>query len=392
MRRILLCLFAAWSCSALGQSSISLQPGLKLPDDSVIARNLMHDLSDFLDHIAKDQPDNPRIAAEGKAETLDLIDEIKGIGASEAHQDDQFYKPVLLNVTPEDEHSFLVQLAYMGAADSKGELRALFELQAHTGNDRHFTFSSPVSIFTGHWKTFHTPHVVWRYKEHLDTTLAKDYDQYLDAYNRKLDMATSNIHIYCCNNAAEALRVMGVSYKRDYAGMPSISLTSGDGNTMAMITSEFGNRFGAFDLHDTWHGCLYRKMPFAQVNRPVDEGCAYLYGGSWGISWVDIYQLFYKEVAGKKNVNWFEQYEAMDNFSANAKEKLITTYVINALIVQKLEKEKGFQAVMELLRSTPMKQDQTAYLASLEKLTGINKKNFNKEIGKLVEAEKQRLQ
>jgi hypothetical protein len=63
-------------------------------------------------------------------------------------------------------------------------------------------------------------------------------------------------------------------------------------------------------------------------------------------------------------------------------------YVVDALIIQKLEKEKGFSAVWELLNCGKYQEGNENYFKMLEKLTGINKSNYNKKIWELVKNEK----
>lgn len=63
-------------------------------------------------------------------------------------------------------------------------------------------------------------------------------------------------------------------------------------------------------------------------------------------------------------------------------------YVLNALIAQKLEKEKGFAAVKQLLACGQRQKGDDNYFAALEKVSGISKADFNTEMWKLVKAEK----
>jgi len=81
---------------------------------------------------------------------------------------------------------------------------------------------------------------------------------------------------------------------------------------------------------------------------PVDEGCAYLYGGSWGYTWDEVVIRFKKYVAANPNADWLSLYMDVTNFEGGEK-PLKVAYVLNALIARKIEKEKGFAPVMELL-------------------------------------------
>lgn len=69
----------------------------------------------------------------------------------------------------------------------------------------------------------------------------------------------------------------------------------------------------------------------------------------------------------------------------DGKEKpMYVPYFLNALIVQKIEKEKGFPAVMELLSCGKREKGDENYFKALEKITGISKANFNTRMKELI--------
>jgi hypothetical protein len=52
-----------------------------------------------------------------------------------------------------------------------------------------------------------------------------------------------------------------------------------------------------------------------------------------------------------------------------------------------MEKEKGFPAVMEFLSCGRYEAGNDNYFRALDKITGINRSNFNANVEKLVEGE-----
>ena len=152
----------------------------------------------------------------------------------------------------------------------------------------------------------------------------------------------------------------------------------------------FGNNnanFNEFDPHDLFHDRLSLVIPRSKVNKPVDEGCAYLYGGSWGFTWKEIYKSFKEQIASNKKTNWKEIKETpvtfkTGNFTNQA------DYIVNALLIKKIEKEKGFTGVWELLNVGPFEKGNEKYYQTLEKLTGITKANYNDKIWELINNEK----
>jgi hypothetical protein len=102
------------------------------------------------------------------------------------------------------------------------------------------------------------------------------------------------------------------------------------------------------------------------------------------MSWIEILQGFKSKVASNKNTNWVEIKETPLNFGDSRERHLMADYVVTALIVQKLEKEKGFSAVWDLLNSGKWEKGNENYYRILEKLTGITKVNYNEKVWELV--------
>lgn len=61
---------------------------------------------------------------------------------------------------------------------------------------------------------------------------------------------------------------------------------------------------------------------------------------------------------------------------------------MNALLVKKIEKERGFAGVWELLTVGPFEKGNDEYYQTLEKLTGITKASYNDKIWELINREK----
>jgi hypothetical protein len=59
-------------------------------------------------------------------------------------------------------------------------------------------------------------------------------------------------------------------------------------------------------------------------------------------------------------------------------------YFLNALIAQKIEKEKGFASVMELLGCGKREKGDENYFKALEKTAGVTKANFNNAMQDLI--------
>jgi len=120
------------------------------------------------------------------------------------------------------------------------------------------------------------------------------------------------------------------------------------------------------------------------INRPVDEGSAYLYGGSWGMTWKEILTKFKPFVATNPSADWLSLYNESKNFSDNPKYPLNVDFIINALLIEKIENEKGFSAVIELLSCGKKEKGNENYFKALERITGITKDTFNNQISTII--------
>ncbi len=182
--------------------------------------------------------------------------------------------------------------------------------------------------------------------------------------------------------------MIGVEYKSDYNGRETSTFNSKAENRLLIVQGNRDANFDDFDLHDLWHERLKNVVSSKIINKPIDEGCAYLYGGSWGISWNDIFKTFTLKVANDKQKNWLEDYGKFANFGESKEKHLMAEYVINALIAQKIEKEKGVAGVIEFVSCGKYQKDNENYFKALEKLTGITKTNFNESVWAVINNEK----
>jgi hypothetical protein len=369
--------------ASFGQDGgIIIAKNITLPKDSAITQITIA-LNGLRGQIEKPNKQNVFILTAELLSTSALVDEMKGMEQNAQLHDKNFYKPNLVNIVKQHDN-YLVQLSYIGVTDGVPVIKASFKLLAKQ-QDGKFLFYSPLKQNTTGWKTRTLGNITFRFKDTLNTTDAKAFQKTVAFYDKKLQ-AKAPIVQYYCDNFAEAQQLLGVDYKADYAGVKDNNLTANENGT-SLILNGWGAGQHRFDPHDLFHDRLRTVLSPDVINRPVDEGAAYLYGGSWGFTWQQIITKFNTYVSQNPGVDWLTLYTDGTNFNNEAK-TLKISYVINALIIQQLEKEKGFPAVMELLSCGKKEKGDENYFKALAKLTGINKANFNVRVGALIEAEK----
>jgi hypothetical protein len=373
-------LVAAVSGSFAQDTGVIIPKNVNPPQDSV-TKQIISALNGFLAHKEKPNKDNSFVLKEELLETSALLDEMKGMEQNASQKDAGFYKAYLTNLVKQDADNYAIQLSYIGVTDGAPLMKASFTVLAKKARGSFF-FYSPLRQNTSTWKTKKIGYITFKFKDTLNAADAKAFVKNVALLDKKLKSDKPIVH-YCCDSFLEAQQLLGVNYKADYAGVVNNNLTANE-NGQSLIINGWNSGQHRFDPHDLFHDRLRTVMSSDIINRPVDEGCAYLYGGSWGKSWPEVSAMFYAYVKDNPNADWLQLYLDGKNYHDDGGKIFKISYMINALIVQKLEKEKGFAAVMELLGCGKREAGDANYFKALEKLTGINKANFNAEVSKLI--------
>jgi hypothetical protein len=272
--------------------------------------------------------------------------------------------------------------------DSLPILRASFTLIAIKVESM-FNFQSPLKQNTQAWKNKKFGNTTLYFKDKINNVNAKKYFDAIANYDKKLNAPTLSTDFYCADNFPEVLKLLGVDYKSDFNGYSHNAETAKENKAYLNVNGSLTADFTKFDPHDLWHDRLHNVLSIDIINRPVDEGTAYLYGGSWGISWEDILNKFKAYAIANPNADWGTLYNDSKNFDEKGKFPLNVDFVINALLVQKIEKGKGFLAVVELLSCGKKERGNENYFKVLEKITGITKSNFNTSVEMLIKVKPQ---
>ncbi|MBO9727775.1 MAG: hypothetical protein J7623_03945 [Chitinophaga sp.] len=350
----------------------------------MVKAQLFSDLNEFLAQKNKPVDSNSRVAPEYALETAVLLDELKGIEKSAKYKNDYFYRCYLNNLTTQSDGIFSIQFSYRAVYDSIPLLKASFHVLAKKIGD-HYYFHSPLLQLTKSWKTNKTGNVTFHYKDRLNEKRATVYVQKLKSFDAKLGLSGHTTEFYSCDDFNEAQAITGLQYKVDYSGIAFNSLSASHGNkSICVAGADNKEGFNDVDIHDLWHDRLHSKVSAERINRPVDEGCAYLYGGSWGIPWPKIMDIIKRYAATHPDANWLNMYNESYNFSADTQRPLRADFAINALIVKMIEAEKGFPKVMELLCCGKLETGNENYFRALVRITGITKENFNASVRTLI--------
>ncbi|ASU35440.1 hypothetical protein [Mucilaginibacter xinganensis] len=356
MNRISLLLIIQLAFVTLSFSqSVVAGRNIKLPEDSVI---LIKSLNNLIEKRSGIDPDF-------QIETSALLDEMEGM------------KFKLVNISPIDSLDFLIQLSSF----EDGTFRSSFKLIAKTQGKAYF-FSSPLRRNTLNWKIKKTGDFVLYRNSKEKTPLLYRYIRTAQSFDRKLKAPVYVTKVYYHDNFTDLMGLLGEEYKIAYNGIGSLNKSWYHEGACIILIGARTNDVVAFDLHDLWHDRLHHIVNVEIINRPIDEACAYLYGGSWGIyTWDDILQNF-KQYMGADH-NWLKAFDEHRKFGG-VRTPLYADYVLDALICQKIEKEQGFANVITFLSCGKKEAGNANYFKALEKITGITRANFNVQLEKLV--------
>ena len=379
---LLALLITSYLCPA---QSVHLHSGfaLVLPKDSLLAQQMVTSLDSFLILAHRGDVNNKFILKDQMAETLVQQDEVIDIEKNTKNKIDFFYQPYLNNVITLESDKYLIQVSYLGITDYVPMLRASFDFIAHY-IDGHFFFSSPLIENTRDWKQEKAGSNLFFYRQHINEDNVMEFSSLASEFDQKLKVPKMPTHYYCTYNTAELLKLIGVTYKSDYNGRSELVFSSSDKDKKLIVLGNKNASFDNFDPHDLWHDRLSLVISRRKVNKPIDEACAYLYGGSWGLTWDEIYALFKNRVASRSDADWAAYKETPYNFNDTEAAHLMVDYVVNALIVWKIEKEQGFDAVWTFLNCGPFEKGNDKYYSALAKLTSITKANYNQKVWELI--------
>jgi hypothetical protein len=366
-----------------------INENIRLPKDSIERKGLIDNLNMFLSSVKDNDSYENWILPNEKDKTQILITEIQDFML----KDTIGFKPYLINFELlGDKKVYSIQIAYISLLENyQPLLKAIFEFIVHKYNDT-FLFSSPLSENTKEWKTRRFENLIFHYQNHIAESVIDQYIKIVPDYDKKLGIRKTTEYFFCddCQDLASLLRLVGIYYKIDYNGL-SWPMTDFDteGRKVALYNRSM-SRKEFVDPHDTFHGRANLAVPKNIQNYYMVCGCAYIYGGTWSgdwkIDWAGIQKRFKETSFNDKKTDWLKLYFERYNFGESKERPILITQFINALIIQKVEKEQGYSAVMKLFSSGNMYQDKDHFFKILEEVIGINEKNFNEKIRKLIES------
>ena len=380
MKNILLATVLVLATGVAGAQPLVVVQNVRLPKDPT----LITSLQGWLDQRSKPDSTNAYLSQAELPATSLLMDELRDVDAYVRRDSGATCRCYLGNVAPLDSDRCLVQLNYTEMRRDTPVVLACCTVLAQRAGDK-WMVSSVLGQNTVGWKTRVVGNCTFHYATAINERKAAAFVRQVASYDKRLGAGDVAIDYYCCNNAVEATRLFGLDYVMENNGEAFNDYTADHGRRSVVVNGDrMKDGFNDWDTHDYWHGRLHRVVPVPTINRPVDEGMAYLYGGSWRVySWEDVLRLFRDYAAAHPDADWLALYKGGTAY-VTGPTPLYVAYVINSLIVRQLEKEKGFAAALPLLTCGRRQKGDANYFAALKNVVGVDEAGFNGYVAGLV--------
>ena len=378
-----LALFALLSFAPLASAQapqLRVDPGVQLPKERATGAGLVSSLDQFLKALAEGADGDEWIYEPEFVETAILVNELRPPSNEPRRMPEIAYSPHLCNVARLPGKTHFVQVCYVGLKQGEPVVGRTVELIAHE-SERGYSFSSTLARNTRHWETLQLGTMAFHYRGAMDLAKAREYHALAASFDKKIGYAPKKVEFYFFDDDLEARHAIGLPHDVKFNG------DGGSTRWSAVLEDQeiylLGKaQFDSFDPHDLWHNRLTKVKPRDAVNRAVDEGIATLYGGSWGLSWRELFAAFQEQIDVSEDTDWLDLREKKIAFTTRGRRNP-TDFMVNALIVKKLESDGGFDGVWRLLNT----KGEEAYFDALEDLTGISRQNYNQKVWELLRKE-----
>ncbi len=350
-------LFNALFC--FGQTAaLVITPQIKLPKDSATQTKLLNSLNLFLKQKNQDLSNSEVVEFRHYSKFRFFFDIFKNAEKSERYKDTLFFKCYLKNVVLQADKSYQISLSYYGITPQK-EVINRFDIWmlAKEGTD-FFTFYCPFEQNTRDWKTKKIGNISFFYEKKFDTNVAKDFEQYNTYIAKQLKIKPLQFAYYKFSNIQEAYKAIGVEYA-----------ISRNGDTRAWIVDDVhgivlsGTNSEQYK-HDLTHWYFGLVRPDSLQNWTAEEGYNIYKTDYWGESSEQNFRYLHDFIIANPSISLLDVFEKNPMLHAPIQIK----YPIAAVLMSKIDKEYGFEKVLEMASCG---ESDAAFFATLQKITGL---------------------
>jgi hypothetical protein len=348
-----------------------------LPDS--LTRQIIQSFDRLLLSIDRAQPDTTLIDMDDADVNRLFFTYLKGIEGKDTVQ--KYFQARLINLYPVGNHQYMFTISYT-KNDEIGRIHSFLAKE----NGGRVVFANPLRYNTRHWKTATIGTATYFYPDTIDVERAELFNRKNIAMAQKLNLPVRNWDVYMCENFQEAFQIQGCSYESTGNGV----FNSGwimDPKTLftCMNDEDFS--------HDVLH--IYASQIRERKDRNVNGECglAYYWGNAYhsGITGKapglqELLPALQQYFRSHKEAKPLELFEKSPDILAEYgyPHPVHVNKIIAAVICREVEKQKGMEGILELLKCG---RGNDNLFKATEKLIGINRDNFDREVRRLVFAQ-----
>lgn len=363
---IFVCLFGV--TQSFSQSSqLTILPQIKLPNDSVVSNKLLLSLNQFLIDKNENLMYSSVVDSNHYKHYADFFDLLKNVEKSKRYNDENFFKCYLKNIVLQPDNSYQIDLSYFGLTKSNEIVHRLNISMLAKETQNNFLFYCPFERNTKYWKSTKIGNIIFHYQGNLNKSVAIDFDKYNSYIAKKLKLKPIQFDFYNCKNIQEVYRVLGIDY--DISRNGEIRSGTFDIKNKLFIAGTNSDQY----KHDLTHGYFSIKFADSLRNWTAEEGYNIYTTDYWGESTEQIFKYLKDYINQNPNASL---YDAFQN-NIDLKFPIPIKYPLSALLIRKVEREYGFEKVLELVSSG---ESEDNYFKILNKLIGLTNDNFDEII------------
>lgn len=353
---------------SFGQSkNLIITPQIKLPNDSIIKQKLINSLQQFLLDKNNDLSESKFVDSTHLKKYADFFDIMKGIERSKKYNDTSFFKCYLKNVVIQPNKDFKIELSYYGITNDNEVINRLNISLIAKEYKEIFQFYCPFEENVKHWKSQRIGNIEFFFKDGINKKVAADFNKYNTTLSKKLDLNTLNFKFYKCKDIQEVYSIMGIDYDISRNG----EVRSGyfDLANKLFLAGTNSDQY----KHDLTHAYFGIKLADSLRNWTAEEGYNVYTTDFWGESPEQNFQYLRDYISINPSISLLSAFEK-DLYLIYP---IPIKYPLSALLMRKVEKEYGFEKVLELISCG---ESDEKYFEKLEQITGITKQMFDKII------------
>lgn len=348
-----------------GQTSrLVITSQIKLPNDSLTKSCLLKSLEQFLADKDKDLSASKVVDKVHYYQYKDFFDTYKNVEKSKEYNDTSFFKCYLTNVVLQPDNSYHVSLAFYGVTANKEVIDKLRTTMIARKDGEYFEFYCPFETNIRLWKSKKIGNISFFYQDNFNKKVALDFDKYNTSIANKLKIQPLQFKYYKCKDAQELYSLMGIDY--DISNNGEVRTGSFDLTNKIFLAATNSEQY----KHDLTH--TYFGLKFAGIvrNWTAEEGYNVYSTDFWGETTEQNFQYLKEFIKANPQIPLISAFEQ----DLYLKYPIPIKYPLSALLMRKVEKEYGFDKVLELINCG--KSDEK-YFIKLKEITGITKDTFD---------------